>query len=240
MPNTWIVPNIWDGGTVWIIGGGPSLTEQFNIPDEVVQQVRKGEAKPNIYSSYMEVLHDRHVIGVNAAFMIGNWIDMVFFGDKKFYTMYAKQLASFRGLKVTCADYFSNLRGAKENIRYLAKDKQKTWGISPNPKMVGWNSNSGAAAISVAANAKAKRIILLGFDMKLDEKQNQHWHNAYKLKGTSGKKNTLIKLPFKRHLKGFSAIAKDAKSRGIEIINASPDSAIDVFKKMTVEEILNE
>lgn len=72
----WIVPKIWEGGDVWIIGGGPSLTKQFDIPNDVVQRVLAGNAPPSVYSPYMSYLHDKHVIGINVAFLIGDWIDM--------------------------------------------------------------------------------------------------------------------------------------------------------------------
>ena len=45
-------------------------------------------------------------------------------------------------------------------------------------------------------------------------------------------------MPFDRHLRGFSDMAKDAKRRGIEIINASPDSAITCFPKYSIKELL--
>ena len=45
-------------------------------------------------------------------------------------------------------------------------------------------------------------------------------------------------MPFHRHLRGFPQIAKDAKQMGVEILNASPDSAIECFRKVTVKELL--
>ena len=46
-------------------------------------------------------------------------------------------------------------------------------------------------------------------------------------------------MPFHRHLQGFPAIAADAKWRGIEILNASPDRAITCFRKVSVKELLD-
>jgi hypothetical protein len=82
---TWQVPLMWEDSDVWIIGGGPSVTKQFGIPDEVVQSVVKGTSPPNVYSPYMSFLHDKHVIGINVAYLIGDWIDIVFFGDVGFF-----------------------------------------------------------------------------------------------------------------------------------------------------------
>ena len=227
----WKVPLMWEDADVWIIGGGPSVPKQFGIPDSVVQDVIRGSSPPSVYSSYMSYLHDKHVIGINVAFLIGNWIDMVFFGDSNFFKNYQTQLAEFPGLRVsshpvTKAPYW---------IKYVGRNINHSSGISPDPAKVSWNGNSGAAAISVAANAGAKRIFLLGFDMKLSKGNDQHWHDLYKRGKIEGKR--IKKLPFNNHLLGFPQIATDAKKRGIEIINVNPDSAITQFKKVSMTEI---
>jgi hypothetical protein len=226
----WQVPHMWEEGDVWILGGGPSVPVQFGIPDEVVQKVINGTSPASVYSPYMHSLHNKHVIGINVAYLIGNWIDIVFFGDVGFFLNHQQGLADFPSLKVTC-----HPRGDRYDwIKYLAKDTSHTKGISSNPKMVSWNGNSGAAAISLAVHTGAKRIILLGFDMKLNESNMQHWHNLY----NKGERLNKKKLPFERHLRGFSAIAADAKRMGVEILNASPGSEIKEFPKYTVKELL--
>ena len=231
----WSVPRMWEGGDVWILGGGPSVFAQFNIPKDVVDNVMSGASPPSVYSSYMKALHKKHVIGINVAYLIGDWIDMVFFGDSGFFLAHKAALAVFPGLKVTCHS------GASGNswVKFLGRDGSKPRGISSAPNLVSWNSNSGAAAISVAAHSGAKRIILLGFDMRLSEDHRQHWHNVYG-KGFIDPKDDrkMRKLPFQRHLRGFDVIAEDAKRMGIEILVANPDSAITQFPKVTVKELL--
>ena len=232
----WEVPKMWEGGECWIIGGGASLTEQFNIPKDIVQQVLSKELTPDVYSPYMFSIHSKHVIGVNAAFLIGDWIDMMFFGDARFFLEYRVRLAEFSGLKVTSHERPSKAKYAKENIKYLPKNPKWGKGISPNPSTVSWNGNSGAAAISVAVHTGVKRIILVGFDMKLNENYKQHWHGLY---GTAGRKDGNPRgLPFHRHLLGFKAIHRDSLIRGVEILNACPGSAITQFRKVTVKELL--
>jgi len=226
--STWAVPRIWEDGDVYILGGGPSITKQFNIPAAVVQEVVKGES-PRVYSPYMSFLHDKHVIGINVSYMIGDWMDMAFFGDSNFLGKHMQGLINFPGIKVSC----NAMVKSYDWIKYVAREN-RTKGISNNPRCVCWNGNSGAAAISVAANAGAKRIILLGFDMHLDEANKQHWHNIYKKQPNPEK---LHALPFHRHLPGFPVIAHDARKRGIEILNACPDSAIECFKKINITEL---
>jgi len=232
----WQVPKMWEGGDVWIIGGGSSVPKQFGVPDSVVADVIKGSSPASVYSSYMSALHDKHVIGINVAYLLGDWIDMVFFGDKGFFLKHQNELAVFPGLKVSChprADRY-------DWIKYTPKDPKHGKGISSNPNMVSWNGNSGAAAISIAVHAGAKRVILLGFDMKLNDKQEQHWHDAYgKIVNKDNKNTKKIKsLPFGRHLTGFEQIAKDAKRMEVEILNCCPDSAIKEFPKFTAKELL--
>jgi hypothetical protein len=227
---------MWEDDDVWILGGGPSVAKQFGIPDEVVDSVIKGTSPASVYSPYMSALHDKHVIGINVAYLIGDWIDMIFFGDIGFFLKHQQGLAKFPGLKVSCHPQMAKY----DWVKHTPRDENHPRGISDSPKMASWNGNSGAAAISIAANAGAKRILLLGFDMKLDDNKMQHWHNCYG-KVESRKTRDPRKpnhLPFDRHLRGFSEIARDAKRRGIEILNVCPDSAIKEFPKYTLKELL--
>jgi len=236
----WSVPPIWEGGDVWILGGGSSVPKQFGIPDDVIQNVVKGISPPSAYSPYMSALHNKHVIGINVAYLIGEWIDMCFFGDGKFFTPHKERLAKWPGLKVTC---FKGLEKVPW-VKYLLQDAAHSRGISKDPSTVSWNVNSGSAAISVAAHTGAKRIILLGFDMRFNNEGERHWHHLYKgvsseppiIKGR--RRATNPPFDFSRHLRGFPQIAEDARKMGIEILNASPDSAITQFPKFTVKELL--
>jgi hypothetical protein len=231
----WNVPKIWEGGEVWIIGGGPSVTEQFGIPKKVVKSVVEGTSTPIAYSPYMSAIHDKHVIGINVAYKIGNWIDFVFFGDFSFFLKEKQGLASFKGIKVSCAPQCEKYNW----VKFTGRDMQKPRGLSQNKALVSWNGNSGAAAISLAAHLGASRIILLGFDMKLGDNNAQHWHDLYQRKEyLENKDRKKVHLPFDRHLIGFPEIAKDAKKMGIKILNACPDSAINDFPKGTVMDIL--
>jgi hypothetical protein len=226
---------MWEGGDVWILGGGPSVTHQFEIPDDLVKQVFEGTSSPNVYSPYMSFLHKKHVIGINVAYLIGDWIDMVFFGDHSWFVKHEVNLSKFKGLKVSCYPTHEKYPWVKN----IDRDTSHPKGISNNPATVSWNCNSGSAAISVAANAGAKRIFLLGFDMKMNGNNTTHWHDLYG-RGMVVEKSRLVKMQntFNRHLTGFPEIAKDAKRRGIEIINVSPDSVIDVFPKVALKDLL--
>ena len=228
----WQVPKIWDGGECWIIGGGPSILRQFEIPDEVIRNVVVNKAHMSAYSPYFAPLHDKHIIGINVAYLLGDWVDMVFFGDAGFFNNHKEKLAAFPRIKASCHPTVTK----SPWVKYLGKDK-KGRGISPTNGMVCWNGNSGAAAISLAVHTGVKRIILLGFDMTLDEQARQHIHSLYSY-APAKRGGIPRKLPFDRHLQGFPTIAHDAKQMGVEILNASPNSTIQEFRKVTVKELL--
>ena len=229
----WQVPRIWEEGDVWIIGGGPSVPKQFDIPNKIIHSVIRGTS-PSVYSPYMSALHDKHVIGINVAYLLGDWMDIVFFGDSGFFLKHQQALSKFQGLKVSCHPKANDV----DWVKFLPRDKSHAQGISTNPMRVSWNGNSGAAAISLAVHTGAARVILLGFDMKVNESDNQHWHDEYGRMKIPTDQKRRRKMPFHRHLRGFPQIARDAKKMGVEILNASPDSAIECLPKVTAKELL--
>lgn len=228
---SWKVPRMWEGGECWIIGGGPSIPKEFGVPDQVIQGVLKGDLSPSAYSPYLSKIHEKHIIGINMAFHIGDWIDVIFFGDKGFLLKNQKQLLVHPALKVGCCPLIEEFEHL--GVKRLLRNHEHPYGISERPDKVSWNGSSGAAAISTAVHTGVKRIILLGFDMTLGETGSQHWHPLYRVNGDPGRK-----LPFERHKRGFEFIARDAKRIGVEILNASPNSTISHLKKCSVKDLL--
>ena len=121
----WKVPKIWNKADVWIIGGGPSICEQFAIPKNVVTKAKETK-NPKLLGNRMKFLHDKRVIGVNAAFLLGDWIDWVFFGDNVFFLRNTEKLAKFPGLCVTCASNTS----ASSWIKILLSNTRTNYGIA--------------------------------------------------------------------------------------------------------------
>lgn len=234
---TWQVPKMWEGGEAWIIGGGPSIIDTFEIPHDVVKAVRLRKQGIEAYSPYLAAIHSKHVIGINVAYKFGDWVDICFFGDKPFFLGHKAGLSYFRKLVVTCCKKVGekNIGWIKYLPVELSHGKQKQ-GISTNPGQVCWNTNSGAASISVAASLGVKRIVLVGFDMTLSSFNNeQHFHNEYRQVGA--KVNPKM-LPFKEHLKPWEIIKGDAANLGIEILNTSLNSAIKELPKVHIKELL--
>lgn len=202
---------------------------QFGVPEDIIDRVCQGKLRSSAYSSFMSVLHDKHVIGVNNAYQIGPWLDFVFFGDGSWFLVHQNKLAMWPGIKVSCAPRFNGAKGSW--VKYVSKFHGHKHGISDNPSKVCWNDNSGAASISLAHHLGAKKIYLLGFDMTMDGKFS-HWHGNH---GKVPKKG----FPYARHLLGFNQIARDAKKMGIKIFVVNKGSAIKTLPVITLQEALN-
>lgn len=197
----WTVPEIWPSGTCYILGGGPSLSK---VP--------------------LSRLHDRRVIAVNNAYLLGDWIDVMFYGDCRWLNWHQKRLLEFPGLKVTACESHKNRPGIRATRRLNSPH-----GITKDRNRLCWNLSSGACAINLAFHFGVKKIVLLGFDMRVVENKS-NWHKDHEL----GKN----KDPYERFLKPFPNIARDLERFGVECINATPGSALDVFPIVEPEDAL--
>jgi hypothetical protein len=222
----WTIPKIWEGGQCVIIGGGPSIVQQFDIPESVVQAVRLKQVGADAYSPYLSPIHGCHVIAINMAYKLGNWIDCVFFGDASFLTKCQVDVLNWEGLRVTNSSNESTYQG---RLKIVGRDDKKL-GISNYPDKLCWNLNSGGGAIDLAVHFGVKRVILLGFDMKLGEDGKSHWHKYY------APTETMIEQSMQSHIRCFPIIAKDLKGK-VEVINCNPDSAIKDFPRMNFKDI---
>jgi len=199
--------------TFYIVGGGPSL-RGYN----------------------WELLRDKRIIGINRAFEVVPWADMIYFGDYKFFLEFQhKGLFDVDSALITTDGRINHPRivnFVNAGVNGLASDN--------NCLCVG--KNSGHAAINLAVHLKAKRIILLGFDMsteqcdvtRISDKKvmkvsgRSHWHSGYSTQPSLRTYPTM--------LEHFPSLVEPLKELGIEVLNASPHSKLDVFPKIALDQ----
>ncbi|MHA1809355.1 MAG: hypothetical protein ACTSYH_03480 [Candidatus Heimdallarchaeaceae archaeon] len=203
----WNPPRMWEGKTAFILGGGPSLLD-----------VELGPLK------------SKRVIGVNNAFELGDWVDVCWFGDCRWFNWNKENLQKYKGLVATCCKN-KNIVGVKW-VKYV--ERGKAAGIDERPGKISWNSNSGASAINLAYHFGVKRIVLLGFDMHVDNDGNHNWHDKHK---SQRPKDSVYATRF---MKRFPAISYDAKRLKLEILNATEGTALpeSIFPHVKLEEVL--
>ncbi len=206
----WKVPRLWQGETAYVIGGGYSIK---NLD--------------------LSLIYNERCIGVNNSYMLGNWIDICWFGDSRWlewhrtYDQFKKRWERFIGIKVTCV---ANCKNHKE-IKYIAVS-EKSRGIETDCDKISWNKTSGGSAINVAYHLGVTKIVLVGFDMKIIAGK-KNWHNDHP-------KRECETNPYPRYVKVFSDISRDLKSLGVDIINTSLDSAIpeELIPKQPLEDVV--
>lgn len=203
------IPKKFNKQDVWVLASGPSL-HQYD---------------------HAEWLQKKNTIAVNSSLYIGNWVDVLFFGDAKWYWWNKECVDAYKGYKVSM------------NICWPGRDKsiadqpdiwiiqRKHGGFERRHGYLSFNHSSGAAAINLAYRLGASRIILLGFDMQLvnsERNYKEHVQMASRNKDS---------FPYMRQ--GMENLARAMKGiKGVEVLNANPESALTCFKKVNVEEVI--
>lgn len=205
-PAYWRVPAIWPGDTFAILGGGPSITAE-----QVV--ACKGRAR---------------VIAINDQLRLAPWANVHYFCDNKWWKWHhgASWYTAFEGLRITL-----------ENPDVCAQDRScnpvqnvGATGLCAARNGVMTGRNSGYQAINLAVHLGAKRILLLGFDMRAiveQRKAKTHWFGDHP-GGTSPS-------VYGTMLENFPSLVKPLAERGIEVVNCTPGSALGVFRRSDIE-----
>lgn len=142
----WSVPRTFPGGTVAILAGGESMSQ------EVADQVHASGIP---------------AIVINSTFRLAPWAWMLYAADVEWWAHEKNRDAhEFAGLKVTCQP----VRGV-ERLRNTGST-----GFDPNPNAVRTGHNSGYQAVHIAAHTGATRILLCGMNMQGGHWHGAHPH----------------------------------------------------------------
>jgi len=196
----------WDDRDVFIIGGGKSL-EGRNI----------------------QILHEKGlVLGVNRAAEFAT-CHATFTIDHSFIRNRADLLQQWAvdGQEVYAAvgnTWLSEVAPIK-GVTYLERVQGE--GVGANMGQIVNGLNSGYGALCLAVMKRARRIWMLGYDMK---ENNDHWHDGYKWGSNRSK------IYFSRWAARFDDIGKDLP-KGVDVFNCNPQSAIMAFPFSTYDHI---
>lgn len=207
----------WKGETAFIIGGGPS-----------VNAVDLGPIK------------HRNVLGINNAYKLGEWVDVVFAMDCNWWLGTPEQtdghylladdtwgpLYYHPAIKVTQCQRLNKAR--YPNVHTLKVEQHE--GIDTRPGKIACYKHSGHGAINLAVKLGATRLVLVGFDMQ-KRPQGHNWHSDHT-------KPVPDDIYQKRFIPALRSTVKPLRERGVEVINACPDSALIDWPRMSLEEYL--
>lgn len=199
----WDPKPIWLGEDAYIVGGGPSL-RTFD----------------------WDLIRGKNTIGCNSAFSLGaDIVKINIFGDLRWWEeIGSKQASSYGGIMIGC---LSGTEDAKCEWLLTMKRSTQT-GLSK--KELGFNGNSGSLAVNLALILGARRVFLLGFDMKLGTRGQANWHDIRYEKAQAE--------VYQRFINGFAWVKRDLPKHfpGCEIINLTDDSKLDLFPKVSLAE----
>ena len=202
MKLTWPTKELWKGEDVFILGGGPSV-KTFPI----------------------SFLKTKKVIGCNHAYLFGpEVVDILLFCDQVFYNHHRQrpEFQKFPNPKVSNSESILN---PDEDILIVPR-KQQGW----HRDALGFNANTGSAAINLALILGAARIFLVGFDMQLGPQREQNWHEEVH--------SRVNRFHYERYLSLMRSSVSDIAENWPEaqVINLNPDSKLDIFPKGRFEE----
>jgi hypothetical protein len=195
------VPRLCPGGTVVCLGSGPSLTQ------EDVDAVR-GKAT---------------VIAINDTFRLAPWADVLWACDAKWwYWHWKKGVSDFAGLKFSLDKAAARYPG----VQVLKKTGET--GLELDPTGLRAGRNSGYQACGLAFHMGARRILLLGYDMRSNGKD--HFFGAHP---------DSSKPPYAICLQRFATLVDPLKAAGVTIVNCTPGSALTCFPCAPLREALS-
>jgi hypothetical protein len=108
---------------------------------------------------------------------------------------------------------------------------QSREGLCKEPGMIFHGNNSGYQAVGLAYTWGASRVILLGYDMQYTGGR-RHWFGDH----PRGLNNATGLACWQR---SFPKLAADAEKVGLEIVNASRETALTCFPRMRLEDALH-
>lgn len=195
------MPPLWLGETAAIVASGPSLRKRDL--DAIKGAVR--------------------VIAVNRSWEVALFADVLYAADIQFWNAH-EGVPRFQRMRVTCnrrAAYRWGLR-LVETIRHD--------GLSLDPHGIASGSHSGYQALNLAVLLGAKRIMLMGFDMRVVG-DRLHWHEDY-----PDKNPTDAKLA--EWAKHYDTMVPTLSAAGVTVINCTPDSRITCFPYMRAQDVV--
>lgn len=195
-------PN-WTDRTAVIICAGPSLT------DGQIEAARTSGAK---------------LIAVNTAYLYAPWTHIVFGSDFMFWKVHGDRIK-----KQTPSALWTTDSSAAERFQINRQRAGQRDGLGLTVcHMFG---NSGMNAINVAYLWGARKVLLLGMDMKLGSAGEKHRHGDHE-------KGLTQAQCFEEWIHKGKRLAEDLKTQGCDVANCTPGSALPWFRMSTIQEEL--
>jgi len=198
------------GETVFLLGGGPSLLDSL------------GELEDETYDIHKEI-RKRRVVAINESIYCALYADILFFRDIAWYFGNKEVVDAWNGVVVTSTA--STFYSSRVNVIKMKHSNDFLVGCGT----IRYGRSSGHLALSLAINLGAKRCVLLGFDCRFVDGRS-HFHSE---------NNRTTALTYSSDfLPAWDGWGDAARRAGVEVVNATPGSAILEFQYRPLAEVL--
>ena len=188
------------------LGGGPSLTQhQVNA--------LRGRTR---------------AIAINDAWRLAPWAEVLYACDGRWWRKH-DGLPDFPGLKVTLSNSADEVAPWPD---IMVLENTGAEGLETSPHGLRTGRNGGYQAINLAVHFGARRVLLLGYDMKSAPDGRTHWFGDHADWPTRPGIFGDVFLPH------FEGLAHALDAIGVGVVNCTPGSALDVFPKASLGQAL--
>lgn len=183
---------------------------------------------PSMTRDVADRIRDHRVITVSDAYRLLPDADVLYSADAAWWRVH-NGAPSFSGEKWTT---YNHRHGAGSDVAdqyglHVINGRSGST-FSRAPDLIHWGQCSGFQAINLAILWGAKRIILVGYNMQVVNGQKHFFGNHPR---------QLNNTDLKRFVPHFETAAKEL-SGDIEIINATPNSALTCFMHMELDDAI--
>lgn len=205
--------NAWQGFSVVVLASGPSLT-----PDHV-----------QLVKDWRQTSENSRVVAINTTHRLAPWADVLYACDGRWWRQHFYEVQkTFKGQRWT-QDLEASIAFALSRVI-----SRPGAGLCRSPGVVHQGGgkqgagNSGYQVVNLLYQWGVHRIVLLGYDMRAHGTR-AHWHPPHP---------TPVAQSFATWIAAFRELAPELAVEGVEVVNATPGSALDCFAKMSLEESL--
>jgi hypothetical protein len=209
--------------TVCTIGSKPDWWPDWR--GETVAIIASG---PTAKKAGVELLQGRaRVLAINESWQLCPWADALYGCDARWWRL-RDGVKAFKGLKLSAEPTeYADIK------RVIIGDVRGNELLLEQAGHIGAGGNSGFQALNLAVQFGAARILLVGYDMRVD--LGEHWHPRHypPLSNPHPRDN----IP--RWIKALDGADLLLKEMGIEVINCSSVSALKAYRKATIQEVIS-
>jgi len=162
------------------------------------------------------------VIAINDAYRLAPWADVLYACDADWWKLHAG-VPTFTGPKYALQSRAGHWAG----VQVLQNTGIE--GLETRPFGLRNGRNGGYQAINLACHYGATRIVLLGFDMQARRGQRSHWF---------GEHPNGVRPSYELLGAAFPSIVEPLRARGVQVQNASRETALECFPRLSLAEAL--